>query len=187
MAATRKAAEKARLATLEKKTETNKKELVALLRKTPIVQIACERLDIGRSTYYQWRAADKIFARAADRALEAGRFFVNDLAESKLMQMIKDDNITAIIFWLKHNNPRYAILNRVIHEHEVVTERPSAEEINVSTDELARIMADKVVSRMKFDNAQEGGLSLRFERLRYCACMKKRKNGLHSTNMTATK
>jgi hypothetical protein len=33
---------------------------------------------------------------------------MNDIAESKLLSAVKDGNMTAIIFWLKNNNPRYS-------------------------------------------------------------------------------
>ncbi|KKU75149.1 MAG: hypothetical protein UY01_C0022G0009 [Candidatus Nomurabacteria bacterium GW2011_GWB1_47_6] len=133
-----------RLDTLTEDTEKKKKALVTQLRRTPIVQLACERVDVGRATYYKWRARDQVFARAADRAKKAGEFFINDMAESRLLRMIQDDNITAIIFWLKHNNPKYAVTTRVIHEHEVITTRPSVEETNAFAQHLAEIHARKI-------------------------------------------
>lgn len=139
-----KAGAEKRLETLAEATEKQKKALVAQLRRTPIVQLACERVGVGRSTYYKWRVHDQIFARAADKAQEAGKFFVNDLAESKLMRLIQDDNLTAIIFWLKHNHPKYAVTTRFIHEYEVATERMSVEEINAYSYELAKIRARKI-------------------------------------------
>ena len=139
-----KAGAKKRLETLAEDTENQKKALVAQLRRTPIVQLACERVSVGRSTYYKWRVHDQIFARAADKAQEAGKFFVNDLAESKLMRLIQDDNLTAIIFWLKHNHPKYAVTTRFIHEYEVATERMSVEELNAHSYEMAKIRARKI-------------------------------------------
>ena len=144
-----------RLATLEIQTEKQKKSLIVQLRKTPIVQLACERTDVGRSTYDKWRAHDLVFARAADQAIEAGRFFVNDLAESKLIRLIQNDNLTAIIFWLKHNHPKYTILNRVIREYEVVTDRLSVEEKNVYTEDTAQILARKMKPQYTVDELRE--------------------------------
>ncbi len=84
------------------------KELVIdQLRKTPVVQIVCEKLGIGRTTYYRWRRDDKEFAKACDEALEDGCLLVNDLAESQLMAAIRDQNITAIMFWLRSHHGRY--------------------------------------------------------------------------------
>lgn len=93
---------------IEKRQEKVKQELLECLRKTPIVQIACQKLGIARATYYRWRAADENFAKNADKAIDDGSFLVNDMAESQLLSAIKDQNMTAIIFWLKHHHPNYA-------------------------------------------------------------------------------
>lgn len=135
--------EEKRLETLAIETEKKKRELVSQLRKTPIVQLACERSGVGRSTYYQWRASDKIFARVAERAIDAGRFFINDLAESKLISMIQGGNLTATIFWLKYNHPQYSNINRIINEYEIVTDRPSVEERNSAIQAISKILAKR--------------------------------------------
>lgn len=133
-----------RLEALAAKTEEQKKALVIQLRKTPIVQLACERAGVGRSTYYKWRARDKTFARVADKALKAGEFFINDLAESKLLRLVQDGNLTAIIFWLKHNHPKYAVTTRHIHEYELVSDPASSEEVAAWSHEIASIKAHKM-------------------------------------------
>lgn len=92
-------------------SKKQKQALIEQLRKTPIVHIACEKTGIGRATYYRWRKEDKKFEKASDEALEEGSSFVSDIAESQLMSAIKDRNLTAIIFWLKHHHPQYG--NRV--------------------------------------------------------------------------
>jgi hypothetical protein len=138
------AKEKKRLDALAVETEKQKKAMVVQLRKTPIVQLACERTDVGRSTYYKWRVNDSTFARAADRALEAGRFFINDLAKSKLLQLIKDGNLTAIIFWLKHNDPKFATVNRIIHEYETATTKLSVEEESIIAQEMSKLIARRM-------------------------------------------
>jgi hypothetical protein len=124
------------MATLPATTEKDKKALVVQLRKTPIVQLACERAGVSRATYYRWRADDKIFARAADHAIAGGKFFINDLAESKLLQLIQGNNLTAIIFWLKNNHPIYA--TRVIHEYDLTCDRFSTEEQHAAFHAMIR-------------------------------------------------
>ena len=94
--------------TIEKRQSKNKELLLELLRKTPIVQIACEKVGIGRATYYRWRKEDPEFIKQSDQALLDGNLLVNDMAESQLMSAIKDKNMTGIIFWLKHHHPAYA-------------------------------------------------------------------------------
>lgn len=81
--------------------------IIEQLKKTPIVQVACEKINVGRSTYYRWRKEDAEFAQQSDQALLDGSLLVNDMAESQLMSAIKDKNMTAIIFWLKHHHPAY--------------------------------------------------------------------------------
>ncbi len=43
---------------------------MVLLKKTPIVQVACERSSVGRATYYRWKKDDADFAKQADEALD---------------------------------------------------------------------------------------------------------------------
>lgn len=90
------------------KRPQQKQLIVEQLKKTPIVQIACEKTGIARSTYYRWKKQDKAFAKDAEEAIVAGELLINDMAESQLLSAIRDKNLTAIIFWLKHHHPRYA-------------------------------------------------------------------------------
>lgn len=94
--------------TIVERQAREKEALLEQLKKTPIVQIACEKTGVGRTTYYRWRKEDKEFAEAADTALLDGSTLVNDMAESQLLAAIRDRNMTAIIFWLKHHHPAYA-------------------------------------------------------------------------------
>ena len=72
-----------------------------------LLQGACQKTGISRSTYYRWRKENKKFKRYADKAIRAGTLFVNDMAESQLLSAIGDKNMTAIIFWLKNHHPVY--------------------------------------------------------------------------------
>ena len=90
-----------------KKTDTAKALLLEQLKKTPIVQIACEKLGIGRATFYRWKTEDKTFAKAVDDAVLEGCLLVNDLAESQLIGAVKDRNLTAIMYWLRHHHKDY--------------------------------------------------------------------------------
>lgn len=87
--------------------QEEKKLLLEHLEKTPIVQIACEKSGVGRSTYYRWVEQDKKFARSAKQALSKGILIMNDLAESQLLKSVRDGNMTAIIFWLKSRHLSY--------------------------------------------------------------------------------
>ena len=84
-----------------------KELLLEQLKKTPIVQIACDKVGLSRVSFYNWKKKDKEFSKQVDDALLDGRSLVNDLAESQLINAVKDRNITAIVAWLKHNHPSY--------------------------------------------------------------------------------
>jgi len=87
-------------------TEESKQLLIENLRKTPIISVVCEKLGIGRASYYRWRE-DPEFAKACDLAINEGSQVVNDLAEAQLLTAIKNGNLGAIIFWLKNRHSMY--------------------------------------------------------------------------------
>ena len=93
--------------TIKKRIENEKVLLLEQFKKTPIVQLACEKTGIGRATYYRWRAGDNKFSNLADSAIQEGSLLINDMAESQLLSAIRDKNMTAIIFWLKHHHSAY--------------------------------------------------------------------------------
>jgi len=85
-----------------------KQLLIEEMRKTPVIEIVCKNNSVSRATYYRWRQEDLEFANAADEALQEGESKVSDLAESRLISAIQEGNLTAIIYWLKNHNPKYA-------------------------------------------------------------------------------
>jgi len=84
-----------------------KQIIINQLKRTPIIQICCDKADISRVTYYRWRSADKKFAKDADLALQEGLALINDLAESQLINAIKNQNLTSIFYWLNHRHRAY--------------------------------------------------------------------------------
>lgn len=94
--------------TIIQRQRKEKELLLDQFKKTPIVQVVCEKFGIGRATYYRWRKDDPKFAEDADIALEDGNKLINDMAESQLMSAIRDKNMTAIIYWLNHHHAAYA-------------------------------------------------------------------------------
>ena len=117
---------------IQKRQEQEKKLLLEQLKKTPIVQIACEKTGIGRTTFYRWKKEDADFKNSADTALKQGKSLVNDMAESQLLGAIRDGNMTAIIFWLKHHHNEYA--NRV----EVTAKLAEQDPLNPEQESLIR-------------------------------------------------
>lgn len=132
--------------TITKRQNKEKTLLLEQLRKTPIIQIACERIGIGRATYYRWRKNSIKFTSLADQAIIEGQLLINDLAESQLMSAIRDKNLTAIIFWLKHHHPNYA--TRV----EVTAHLKQEEKLTQEQQELV----DKALALTGFTEEKDG-------------------------------
>lgn len=103
-----KAVKKEKQSNVDRRKQKQKVALLEQLKKTPIIQIACEKTGIGRATFYRWKTDDKEFSEAVEVALHEGAEFVNDMAESQLMSAIKDRNFNAIAFWLRNNHPKYS-------------------------------------------------------------------------------
>ena len=80
-----------------------KSKVLEELATNPIVEAACRKVSLPRSTYYRWRQADEEFAREVDKALENGRDRINDMAESQLIKRIGGGDLPTIKFWLMNN------------------------------------------------------------------------------------
>lgn len=115
-----------------KRNKTEQKVVLEQLRKIPIVQIACERSNIGRSTYYRWRREDAKFKKATDEAMQDGEEMINDLSESQLITLIKEKNFPAIQLWLRQHHPKYR--NKV----EVTTRTEEDEQLTPEEAKLVR-------------------------------------------------
>lgn len=79
-------------------TQKDKEKLLQCLRETSgIVQYACEKAGISRTTYYNWYDDDDAFRERVDEINE----LQIDVAEAALLKKIKAEDTTAIIFYLK--------------------------------------------------------------------------------------
>lgn len=123
-----------------KKSKKAKKIIIEQLRKTPIIETICQKLDISRMTIYRWRKDDKEFSNQIDEAIIDGRYLINDLAENQLISAVKDRNFSAISYWLKHHHPSYA--NKLQIKHELRDEKltPEQEEIIKKALQLAEFI-----------------------------------------------
>jgi len=116
--------------TIQIRQEREKELLIEKLRKTPIVQVACQQVGIGRATYYRWRKENKEFTKTVDEAIEEGNKMINDMAESQLISLIREKNMTGITFWLRHHHSSYAnkleITGHLRHSKEELTPEEKA-------------------------------------------------------------
>ena len=61
------------------------------------ITATCSALGISRKTFYEWRAKKKKLAEALEEKEES----IIDYAESKLVEHIQNDDIQALIFFLR--------------------------------------------------------------------------------------
>lgn len=92
---------------IKNRIERDKELILEQLKKSPIIQIACNKCNISRSTFYRWKNEDNDFSEKSEKAILEGLHLINDLAESQLITAIKDRNLTSIIFWLKSHHDSY--------------------------------------------------------------------------------
>lgn len=127
------------------KTTKDKELLIEQLKRTPIIQIACEKVGVSRATFYRLRKRDRQFAEASAEAIEQGAAVISDLAEAQLLNAIKNGNLQAILYWLKHRHPAYArrleVNGTLKHEDGRLTKEQ--EELVLKALEMARIYNPK--------------------------------------------
>lgn len=125
------------LKTISLRQKREKELLLEQFKKIPIVQIACEKVGVGRATYYRWRKEDPNFKKASDESLEEGASLINDMAESQLLSAIKDKNLTAIIFWLKHHHAAYTTRVELIAAKKIEDDVLTEEQKNIISGALS--------------------------------------------------
>lgn len=92
---------------VDERQEKDKQGLLDALREMPIIQIACRKTGVSRSSFYRWRREDREFRQRSGEAMAQGIEFINDMSESQLITLIREKKLPAIALWLKHNNERY--------------------------------------------------------------------------------
>lgn len=128
--------------TIDRRLSGDKQKVLENLKQVPIISVACQKLGIGRSSFYRWKIEDKLFSKEADKALNEGKQLINDLAESQLINSIKDQNMTGIIWWLRNNHPAYT--NKI----ELTTSKTDDEKLTADQQKLI----EKALAVLSKDN-----------------------------------
>jgi hypothetical protein len=81
--------------------------LIEELERVPIITVACSNVGISRQTYYRWIREDSTLRDQLEKAQKIGVESINDLSESKLIELVKDKSFQAIRFWLGNNKGKY--------------------------------------------------------------------------------
>ncbi|MFH1252751.1 MAG: hypothetical protein V1664_00235 [Candidatus Uhrbacteria bacterium] len=123
------------------KTKQNKKMMIEQLKKLPIIEAVCEKLSIGRTSFYRWKNSDEKFSLEVEDALLQGKHLINDLAEHQLISLIRDGELGAIALWLKSHHKDYK--NKIEIEGQVKTDgklTPEQEELIMKALTMASLI-----------------------------------------------
>ncbi len=113
--------------------QTKEKEaLLESLKQVPIIEYACKRTGISRTTFYRWKKDDKEFAKAVEEALTEGEELITDLSENQLISLIKDKNFQAIQLWLRAHHRKYS------EKIEITTNTNVKDELDEEQEKIVR-------------------------------------------------
>lgn len=108
-------------------TPNDKKRFLEALRTSHMVLPTCRKTQISKSKYYRWRQQDSKFAKAADAAIQEAIDIVNDVADSTIVNGVRDQDRDYTKFWLSHRHPAYA--ERLMEAGMALTKNDESESI----------------------------------------------------------
>lgn len=92
-----------------------KKKMIEMASDNPIISSLCHKFGISRATFYRWQEDDEKFKENFLKAQEIGFTGICDMAESKIVSLVKGNNdyvsLNASKYILDHNNKRYKEAN----------------------------------------------------------------------------
>lgn len=132
--------------TIGKRQVKEKKLVIENLKRMPIIEVACNKSGISRATFYRWKEQDAEFSQAAEKAQVEGEALVGDIAVSKIVKEINNDNLTAAIYWLNHRDPRFSnkfeVTARLKSDNETLT--PDQETLVIKALKLAALLPSAI-------------------------------------------
>lgn len=90
-----------------KKTKSLLNKLIEEIEKTPLIQIACDKVGISRNTFYRWMKEDRDFLSRVNEAMSLGTGLVSDVALSNVLEGIKRKDTMYTKYWLSHKHPDF--------------------------------------------------------------------------------
>lgn len=101
---------------IQKASEKRRNRFIKFLCKYPLqITVACKKANITCDTYYAWRKKYPDFAKQVETTRD--RFL--DLVESKFVEKIKEGNLQAIMFALKHLGKKRGYLESLDIKQEI--------------------------------------------------------------------
>lgn len=84
-----------------------KEELVRLLDEGATVSMACKKLGIHRSTFYDWQNEDPDLSRRISMARHIAHERVTDVAEQWIGKWVMEGDRKSVYKWLEMNHPKF--------------------------------------------------------------------------------
>lgn len=97
----------------DERKATIKKQILERLVKNFTISSVCNAVGIDRKTFYRWCDEDLVFKNQAYENIQESKKDITDMAYTRLVKLIANDNLTAIMFWLNNKDPE--INNRTMH------------------------------------------------------------------------
>jgi hypothetical protein len=95
-----------------------------------IIREACRQVGISRQTYYDWKADDEEFAKAAEVAMDEQ----GDIVESRLLDLIEAGDTSATIFYCKTKLKNRGYTERVVEKKKPEPEPEPKPKVEAITD-----------------------------------------------------
>ncbi len=137
---------------MEKKWKGKRARILKELENNPLVERACKKIGIARSTYYRWCKADIVFKHSAEQAQDKGREKITDFVESKLLENISNNQFASIAYWLSHNTARYRPYPKNVYMDEIKKLRISHHTYRELTDLLKTEQGYQIMRRFIANN-----------------------------------
>ncbi len=128
---------------VKKRQEKYKELLIEQLKKLPVVQMAVEKVGIGRSTYYRFLQEDENFRKLAEEAIIEGKKVMNDYAETQLLGLIRDQSFAAIQLWLRTHHDDYRTRIEVSGKIDTVEPTLTTEQQDLIRQALQQVGVDE--------------------------------------------
>ncbi|MDB5189939.1 MAG: seg [Parcubacteria group bacterium] len=87
--------------------DSDKLRIILELKSNPIVLSACKKIGLSTSTFYRWQNEDGRFNKEVKRAIARGREQLCDIAENNVVKAVRQGDMRASTFWLKHFRTPY--------------------------------------------------------------------------------
>ena len=93
----------------QEEREKIKEKMITLFKNTSGVTVGfvCQKTDVSRKTFYEWRKNDKKFQEETDILREDKKKDMDDFAERILFKKITEEDNASVFFYLKTRHPEY--------------------------------------------------------------------------------